>query len=405
MIGFSRISTGRNWRKVTLASAVVVALNGVTTSVQSSTFTVPPLTAEIKLRVQRPTTLAPLVWDSSGVVEVSLVMVIDGQEHRCAGRVSGGIKLNKLGEEIPEYVLTYKPTKILQGGVCRRLGELATTTPSTAYVRLERISGIANTTLISAEVIEAPRPEWIPHNSVAFDAATDGNETGGDGVMSITHTAAGSDRAAFASNGNGAGTPQASTSITYAGNAMTEMWDLGPFATYFRTAGYRLAGAANVPTGAQTITSTLAGAADEHAMGVITMTGVDSTTPVGTAATATGVFPDVSATVTVGSVGADDLVIDGLFIGDAGSTSPTATAGADQTGRNAEPILTFEWLGQSSQPGTAGGVMSWACSAGTDGWAIGAVAFKPAAAGGRTTKNTRSWPLGMEIGMGWRMEL
>ena len=40
---------------------------------------------------------------------------------------------------------------------------------------------------------------------------------------------------------------------------------------------------------------------------------------------------------------------------------------------------------------------------GTDQSGTVLVVFKPAAAGGRTTRNTRAWPLGVEIGMGWRM--
>jgi len=37
------------------------------------------------------------------------------------------------------------------------------------------------------------------------------------------------------------------------------------------------------------------------------------------------------------------------------------------------------------------------------GWFSGVASFKEAAAGGRTTKNTRGFPLGVNVGMGWRL--
>ena len=54
---------------------------------------------------------------------------------------------------------------------------------------------------------------------------------------------------------------------------------------------------------------------------------------------------------------------------------------------------------------TATVALGTAAGADTVTWAIAAIVVKEAAAGGRTTKNTRGFPLGMEIGMGWRMPL
>mgnify|MGYP001593905580 CR=1 FL=1 len=67
-----------------------------------------------------------------------------------------------------------------------------------------------------------------------------------------------------------------------------------------------------------------------------------------------------------------------MWLGDSNGLSPVGKVGADQTPRNTEPVLIYEWLGQSTQPGTAGGVMSWTFGT-VDGWGLGAVAFKPAA--------------------------
>ena len=45
---------------------------------------------------------------------------------------------------------------------------------------------------------------------------------------------------------------------------------------------------------------------------------------------------------------------------------------------------------------------TWSVSASSQ-WCCILASFKHAAAGGRTTKNTRAWPLGVEIGMGWQL--
>lgn len=89
------------------------------------------------------------------------------------------------------------------------------------------------------------------------------------------------------------------------------------------------------------------------------------------AATASGQFGSPSVTVT--GVNNDDMVVESTW-GD----NSFGTIGADQTERNSQ--LPSSLLKQSTQPGTAGGVMSW--SSASSNWGIGAVAFKPVAAGG-----------------------
>ena len=209
----------------------------------------------------------------------------------------------------------------------------------------------------------------------AFDTATSAQELSGDGVLSLTHTAGGADRAAHAGVGIIASAGQQdSTSVTYGGTSMTEMTDT-PFGVNSGQATYRLAGPA---TGAQTVTSTITDATPfTHFLGVISLTGVDQTTPVGTPVSATGTVSP--ATVTVASVGADDLVVDNVMLG-AALVAPVV--GADQTERwsQSEALNGGEGRG-STQPGTAGGVMSWTFTTDPgDDWGIAAVAFKPVAA-------------------------
>jgi hypothetical protein len=227
-------------------------------------------------------------------------------------------------------------------------------------------------TELTVLTVEAQAPDVPFRSTVAFDAATDIIViSDADGIISLTHTSTGSDRGVFAKEANvqtAAGS--LSTSTTYAGTLMVEMWD-EVYATEWGHAGYRLAGQA---TGAQTVTNTLPAARDYHGFGVISMTGVDQTTPVGTAAFANGNSTTPSVTVT--GVGADDLVVDGLsFDGYAGGT---LTVGALQTERFRE-LNAALLLAGSTQLGADGGVMSWSNTvAGI--WGLGAVAFKPAAA-------------------------
>jgi len=343
--------------------------------------TLDPLTASLEVRLRRPTTLIPLSWDVTGRVEVSLVVVADGVEHRCVGSTSGGIRIGIGGKEIADYVLRYTTTWGFFGaraGAAKRLGEGKASYQARLEMRL--VSGtVATEIAVTNEVF--PAPDMPFRSSVAFDAATDGIEISGDGVFSLTHTAgggAGSNRAVFAGNngfGQGAGRP--TTSIQYGGTGMSEKWDASESAVAnLYNAGYTLA-LGDTLTGAQTVTATTETPVDYQFLHVISMTGVDQTTPVGTPAFDTAADTTSPASRTVGSVGADDLVVDSLIWW--GSVAPTV--GADQTVRNTHDDSGVNFFRGSTQPGLAGGVMSWSAT-GIIGAMLGAIAFKPAAAGG-----------------------
>ena len=134
-----------------------LSLNAITTTAESSTVAVPKLLSEFGIAVARPTTAAPLLWDNLSTMRVILVVTVDGVEHRCTGQVTGGIRLNKLGEEIPEYTLFYRPTVRRQpDGIWKRLGEDATTV--TVKVIFERLSGTIQTSVRIVEYDEQPAP-------------------------------------------------------------------------------------------------------------------------------------------------------------------------------------------------------------------------------------------------------
>lgn len=367
-----------------------VRLNSQNPRLQSPTVNLDRLTSAITVKLRRPTTAQPLNWNANSTVRVSLVFIVDGVEYRCVGHVTGGFRyadppLNTIA--IPEYRLTYNPTVLFSDKAreyiktatpdrdgfyndvpLTRLGELGSTVQG--YLLLERVRGTINTVVTVAATMEAPAPTVRTKNSVAFDAVSQADETAGDGVLSVSHTSSGSNRAVFAGSSNSFGAAHTSASMTYGGTGMTEMWDLD--FNVFGNAGYRLAGQA---TGVQTVTSTLdANDVADHALGVVSMTGVDQTSPVGTPASATG--SSGTASVTVGSVGADDLVVDQVVW-----NASTPTIGADQTQRySVDGGGGFLITRGSTQPGTAGGVMSWTAS--SSDWGIGAVAFKPAAGKG-----------------------
>lgn len=389
-----------------------VTINAANPILQSPTVDLDPLTASITVRLQRPTTAQPLSWNTASRLRVTIVCIVDGTEYRCVGHVSGGIRTGPGGTEVSEYAITYN-TPVMFGKASRdfietatrdaegfyndvpmvRLGESGKTIQG--YLLLERISGTINTVITVAGTVESEAPKIRYKNSVAFDAATSTVEENGDGVLSLNHTATGSNLAAFIGVGirtatMGAGT----TSYAGGGGSVTSIFSIedagfeGGLYGFYKTAP---------ATSSQSVSSDITAVTpSDHFLGVITMTGVDQTTPVGTAATEPFGF-DTSPSVTVGSVAAGDMVVDLLL----DQLSPTV--GANQTARWTPAATGYpSYFRGSTQAGGDGGVMSWTHT-GSTSRALGAVAFKEATGGGgRTTKNTLAAPLGMEIGMNWR---
>lgn len=207
--------------------------------------------------------------------------------------------------------------------------------------------------------------------AVAFDAISIVEEDSGDGVVSLTHTPVGSSNlGVFAGVGNvdgAAGT--ASTSVTFAGTSMTEKWDF--IANTSRaSAGYAWPGGATVPGGGSTVTSTLAAATLEHVLVVVSMTGVDQTTPVGTPATASGTTSPANAAL--GSINTGDLCVDFVMA----EASPTA--GGSQTERVNHGGNTFAFYAVSTMPGSSGGSPTWTFA--NSNWEHGVIAFKASGA-------------------------
>ena len=331
-------------------------------------------TSTVRVRLKRPTTGdLTVIWGDTSTLEIVLEVDLNGELFRAVGRATGGIRPAPHGGESAVSELSYTlPWGYFGEATTKRLGERAVITTYTGLVRIALVAGPAVTTeLLLAESEDAPVPVMARHNSVAFDIASDISEQSMDGVATLTHTPSGSSNlAAFAGVGatDDGGDPITSTSVVYAGTTMTELWDLAVGSDHV-AAGYSLANNA-VPASAQTVTSTVSGGAFFHVLGVVTMTGVDQTTPVGTAVTTT-----TTQSVTVGTVGADDLVVDALYTVAEG----TVTAGASQTERYRESRDALYYGVGSTQPGADGGVMSWTVND-VIVRGLGGVAFKPATA-------------------------
>jgi hypothetical protein len=373
-----------------IARSAPVSLSALNPRVLTPAVPLGALTSTITVRLLRPTTAQPLAWDASSALRVQIVVMVDGVQYVCEGQTSGGIRHDQFGNEVPEYSITFA-LPVLFGDKARtylltaqkdaegfyndvpltRLGELGSSI--SGYLVLERLRGTINTIVTAAVSTEAPSPLVRYKNSVAFDAATSAVEVVGDGVLSLSHTASGTDRAAFIGVGNVGSAGGSLGSVTYGGTSATELWDT-VFGTDYGNAGYSFVAP---PTSATTVTSTLVDTAPfNHVLGVVSFTGVDQTTPTGTAVTqeSTG---DVGVSVTVSDAVDNDLIVDNLW-----SRATTPVIGADQTQRNTQDTSWPMRFRQSTQPGNADDVMSWTFTGGGAGEPVflGAVAFKTIAA-------------------------
>lgn len=340
-------------------------------------FDIDPLTASLRVVISRPTSVPAVTWDEDTQIAVTLGVEIDGEIYKCEGSATGGYR----GDTFAYYAIQYNlPTGYFGTirDVQQRLGETKTST-FRAFATFEMVKGnpVATDVILQSVVSEAPK---IPsHNSVGFNACTSGGETSGDATYSLSHTAAGSNRAVFiaVNTSTNVGTPWSSTPPTYNGNSSTEIWDANDGTIFAPTSAGNYLKEASVPTGAQTVSSTVTGGTDllEQVVTVVSFTGCDQTTTIGNFNTDTGTDPSVTLT----SVNADDMCVDNL-ISALASTDPTVGAGQVEQTNMAVDTATPSAIRGSTQVGTNGGVMSWTI---TNSYIMyGAVVFKSLAAGG-----------------------
>lgn len=129
-------------------------------------------------------------------------------------------------------------------------------------------------------------------------------------------------------------------------------------------------------------------------LGAITASGVDQTTAFNNGATGSGT---TSASVAVTST-SGDLTTTGYLNNK--TTQLTSDKTRKYTGAGSDTSS-----GGDIGAGTGTATHAWSGGAGGSSMHASGANFVAAAAAGRTTKNTRSAPLGMEIGMDWRSDL
>lgn len=213
--------------------------------------------------------------------------------------------------------------------------------------------------------------------------AFDDTANGGTAVTSLTTGAfdgSGSDRAVVAFIGNSDASPAAPTSVTWdvaTPENLAQQVTLSAL-TYYRASLWGLKGQTSAT---DTITANWASAQDDVVLIGHSFTGVDQTTPFGNTQSGSGTSAEPSETLT--DVASDDMCIDGVFYFPEGSATP----GADQTlrgsGASGTPYINEGHT--STQPGTAGGAMTWTLS-GTPSWIHVALVIKGSVVGGATRR-------------------
>ncbi len=215
-------------------------------------------------------------------------------------------------------------------------------------------------------------------DAIAFDSATSFAQDAAASSLSFSHTTSGSNRFLIVGVSIRNDASQTVSSVTYAAAPLTFLRADTNGVSVRSELWYRVAPA----TGANTVAVTLSASA-KAAMGAISLTGVDQSTPIDTNAGATG--SGTAPSVTVTTVVNNAWVIDATGFRSTANGAPTGTAGSGQTERwsgyteSGGVIVNIRGKGSTEGPKSpAGGVvMDWSLSATVD-WAISAASFRPA---------------------------
>jgi hypothetical protein len=196
-------------------------------------------------------------------------------------------------------------------------------------------------------------------SSLTFDSASTAS---GATLLTVIVTVGGIDGAA----------PSVS-SVTYGGTGLTHV--KSQTSGLARIELWRLISPAS---GVNSIVVTLTGATDSSSnicAGATTYLGSDTTTPLGTAVSASG--SSTTPTVNVTDSAVDDLVMDGVVLGSA--TSPTAGAGQTKRWEELVDSNTYGDNGCGSTEAGASGTVTMSWTVGDDAWGIIAVTIKQGA--------------------------
>lgn len=205
------------------------------------------------------------------------------------------------------------------------------------------------------------------------------NSAKGTAVSSLTFslTTTGSDRCLIVDAGCSSGGPGTVNSVTYNSIGATNKWNIIA-QIYLRASQWYLPAPAT--GGSYNVVVTYSGTHDESFAGARNYTGVDQTTPTGTATTANGLSG--TAAVNVGSA-TGELVVDFVYEND----NTAMTCGQTQRWQLNDAGTGYASAGGSEKAGETTTAMAWTLGA-SDRWINGGFALKPAAGGVTGTIST-----------------
>ena len=216
---------------------------------------------------------------------------------------------------------------------------------------------------------------------LAVDGAASTGTTAGGSSMTISHTTSGTDRLMLVGVSFGLGAGESVSEVRYNGVLLNFEGAInGPG----NDSRIEIWSKVAPDTGMHNVVVTLsAGTHDGATAGVMTFTGVNQATPLGTFASSSGFSANPSTTV---SSAADQLVF-GVVAGD-DTTNRDLIPGAGQSPERWDLYANSANGGGSTEAGAASVVTSWTWSGGSDDWAIGGISIKPAASCGGTAAVT-----------------
>lgn len=210
--------------------------------------------------------------------------------------------------------------------------------------------------------------------AIAKDATSSAHAQGVSS-LSWAHTCTGSDLLLNVHSGTN-GTPVSTTGVTYNSVALTSRWSASR--NWTAASGWSLVAPA---TGSNTVAITLSATEDTVFGQAISYTGVDQTTPHGTAASANGATDAPAVPALTSATGE-------VCIGFVMSSASSITSGAGQTAEISDLNFAADSAQTDSEPGAASVDITWTTT--VNPWACGGIPIKPVAAGGTIYTRTLS---------------
>lgn len=201
--------------------------------------------------------------------------------------------------------------------------------------------------------------------AIAKDATSSAHAQGASS-LSWSHTCTGSDLLLLVHSGTN-GTPVSTSGVTYNGVALTSRWS--DSRSWTAASGWSLVAPA---TGANTVAITLSAAEDTEFGQAISYTGVDQTTPHGTAQVANGASTAPAVPTLTSATG--EICVGFLMTSDAAITS-----GSGQTAEISDVNFASDSAQTDSEPGDTSVDITWTTSGGP--WTCGGIPIKPASGG------------------------